>query len=111
MLAQTLQITEGLYPSGNLAPTIKDVIGILGQVGPWVLGLIFQAGILYAVIIAMRRDLNGVGAKVRSIQEAAEQRYLTTVIAILIEGVAKENREVYLVKAKMFVESARGRNL
>lgn len=85
--------------------------GLIGSIGPWALGLIFQAGILYAVILAMRRDLNGVGAKVRSIQEVNEQRYLTIVFAIMLEDVPKEKLEVFLARARMFLDSARGRNL
>jgi hypothetical protein len=87
------------------------VLETFEKLGPWIIGLIFQAGMLYAVIRAMRRDLNGVGTKVRGIQEANEQRYLTIVIVCLMAEVAKENRDVYIAKAKMFLEAGRGRNL
>jgi hypothetical protein len=82
--------------------------------GPWILaalGLIFQAGILYAASVAMRRDMNGIGKKVRGIQEQNEQRYLTIVILSLLEDVPKEHHHLYLAKAQLFLNAAKGRNL
>lgn len=81
------------------------------KLGPWALGLIFQAGILYAVIRAMGRDLNGVGRKVRGIQEANEQRYITIVVVSLMSEVPEANRAAYIAKARMFLDAAKGRNL
>lgn len=79
--------------------------------GPWIVGLIFQAGMLYVTIRSMRHDLNGVGRKVRGIQEANEQRYLTVVLVSLMAQVPKENRDVYVAQAKMFLAAGSGRNL
>lgn len=87
------------------------MLEVIEKVGPWIIGLIFQAGMLYAVIRSMRSDLNGVGRKVRGIQEANEQRYLTIVVVSLMAHVSKENQGAYMEQAKMFLEAGRGRNL
>jgi hypothetical protein len=83
----------------------------LAKFGPWIVGLIFQGGMLYVTIRSMRTDLNGVGRKVRGIQEANEQRYLATVLVSLMVHVSKENRDAYIAHAEMFLEAGKGRNL
>jgi hypothetical protein len=84
---------------------------LIEKVGWLAVGLIFQAGILYGVIQSMKRDQNGMGRKIRDIQHANEQRYLTTVIVSLARHVPKENQDAYQTDAKMFLEAASSRNL
>jgi hypothetical protein len=87
------------------------LVDALAKFAPWIVGLIFQGGMLYVTIRAMRADLNGVGRKVRGIQEANEQRYLAHVVVSLMVHVSKENRAVYIAQAKMFLDAGKGRNL
>jgi hypothetical protein len=81
------------------------------KLGPWAIGLIFTAGILYAGMVAGKRNLNGVGIKVRGIQEANEQRYLTVVVVTMLQGVKDEEFDRYARYAEFFLAAGRGRNL
>lgn len=78
---------------------------------PWVFGLVFQAGILYAAIRGMRHDMNGIGRKVRSGQETAEQRYLTLALIVMLSGVDDDKFPRYAKYAQFFLDAAKGRNL
>jgi hypothetical protein len=92
----------------------RGVSDFLIRIGPWavaVVGLIFQAGLLYAAMKGLRTDLNGVGRKVRGIQEANEQRYLTLALLAILDGVPENRRTFYMAKARLVLDAGRGRNL
>jgi hypothetical protein len=67
------------------------------------IGFVFQAGILYALFMAMKKDLNGLGGKFGRIQDEAARRYLRTCLFIILEGVPEEKRAEYLAKINMLV--------
>ncbi len=104
-------LTVGPISADGESRQSGDAMDALLKLGPWAIALIFQTGILYAGILAMRRDLKGVGTKVRNIQEANEQRYITIVAIQLLNGVPKEDFERYHAYAKLLIDSAKGRNL
>jgi hypothetical protein len=54
----------------------------------WAIGGIFSAGIFYAGVKGMRKDLNGIGRKQREM------------LAVLIETASKEDREKFIALLK-----------
>jgi hypothetical protein len=62
------------------------------KVGYVVLGLVFQAGVTWAVFTRMRKDLNGMGSKMRGLDERESDRYLAVTIAILIVASDKDRQ-------------------
>src|ERR1700683_4396776 len=56
---------------------------------------IFSAGGLYFLIKQIRKDLNGMGMKLRSVDERSEDRYLTTTAAIMM--IAPEDKKATLL--------------
>ena len=75
------------------------------QVGTGILELAFFAGGLYYAIRQMRRDLNGLGVKVRAMQQAEDGRFLAVAVALLLIAPEK-NRESIAAK---LLEAGRGK--
>jgi hypothetical protein len=65
------------------------------------IGFVFQSGILYALFMAMKKDLNGLGGKFGRMQDENARRYLKTCLLVILEGVPEEKRAEYLAKINM----------
>jgi hypothetical protein len=85
-------------------------LDLAAKLGAWILAGAFQAGVLYMAFRGMRRDLNGIGSKLRGLQEANEQRYLTFVLVTMLGGIPEAERPFYLALAQMFLAAGKGRN-
>lgn len=72
---------------------------------PTIVGALFAAGIFYGSILAMKRDLNGIGRKQRAKDEIDDRVYLAFFIIALSTEVPKENQESYFRKATMLLDS------
>jgi hypothetical protein len=59
----------------------------------WIVGVIFNAGILYAAVGQLRKDLNGIGAKARSIDAQAGDRFLAATLALLVVTEDRADRQ------------------
>jgi hypothetical protein len=94
----------------------KDEGGIVSdwaKIAPWIVGgvgLIFQAGILYAAVTAMKKDLNGIGRKMGGMHELEARRFFTTSLLLILEGVPVDQRGEYLAKIRLLLNAA-SRNL
>jgi hypothetical protein len=65
---------------------------VIVQVAIGLLELAFFAGGLYFAIKQMRRDLNGLGLKVRSMQHTEDDRYLAVVVSLLLLSPEKDRQ-------------------
>jgi hypothetical protein len=74
------------------------------RAGYLLLVLAFNAGGAYFVLRQIRKDLNGVGRKVRAIEAKQEDRYLALVVAYLLIAPA-ETRQF---GAKILLEAGKG---
>lgn len=72
---------------------------------PTIVGLLFAAGILYGSILAMKRDLNGIGRKQRAKDEIDDRVYLAFLVIVLSAEVPKENHESYFLKAALIMDA------
>ena len=66
--------------------------------------IIFSAGGVYYAFKQSRRDLNGLGRKVRDNEQKTDERYLVTVVAALV--ICKPEDRKFL--AEKFLEAGRG---
>jgi hypothetical protein len=57
-------------------------------------GVIFGAGGAWFLVKQMRRDLNGIGAKARLIEDKAADRYIAISFAILLSAPEDKRRAV-----------------
>jgi hypothetical protein len=75
--------------------------------GPWLwiaIGIIFQAGILFAAFRTMGKDVNGIGRKVGQVQNENARLERVLVIQILLDGIPEDQQAKYLAKVKMLLE-------
>jgi hypothetical protein len=77
----------------------------------WLIQLAFFAGVLWMVVQRLKKDLSGLGTKVRGIQEGSEQRYLTIVLITMLEGIDESKQEKYRRIADLYIDAAKGRKL
>lgn len=73
------------------------------QIGITLLNLAFVAGGVYVVVKQTRKDLNGLGRKVRENELRIEDRYLLTVLAFVMDASADRQRSV----AEWFLKNRR----
>jgi hypothetical protein len=77
----------------------------------WLLQLAFFAGVAWMIVQRIKKDLSGLGNKVRGMQEASEQRYLTIVLITMLEGIDESKQEKYCRIASLYLDAAKGRKL
>lgn len=76
------------------------------QLGVYAAQLIFFLGGLYFLIKQLRKDLNGVGCKVRAIDERADDRFFITAIVLLI--ITPDDKRIEI--AKLLAAAGKGKN-
>jgi hypothetical protein len=77
----------------------------------WLVQVAFFAGVLWMIVQRIKKDLSGLGSKVRGIQEGSEQRYLTIVLITMLEGIDESKQEKYRRIADLYLDAAKGRKL
>ena len=78
---------------------------VIVQVAIGLLELAFFAGGLYYAIRQMRRDLNGLGVKVRAMQQVEDERFLVVVVSLLLLSPEKDRKFL----ASKLLEAGRGK--
>lgn len=89
-------------------------------VGIWLVGAIFGAGVSWGMVKATARQLrkevgdqhtqlNGVGAKVRALENEVRDKYTTTCLAVMATANALEDGGVSLHIGEILNDPARGK--
>ncbi len=68
--------------------------------------LLFLAGGLFWAFKQMRRDLSGMGIKLRALDERSDDRNLATSIAVILNTPKEHQRDTALI----FLNSGKGKN-
>jgi hypothetical protein len=65
--------------------------------------IIFLAGGFYFLVKQLRKDLSGMGIKLRSLDERSDDRHMVTAIAVILNTPAEKQRET----AALFLNAGR----
>jgi hypothetical protein len=68
--------------------------------------ILFLAGGFYVFIKQLRKDLNGVGTKLRALDERSDDRQLVATVAILLLTPADKQLEI----AQLLIAAGKGKN-